>query len=162
MSKQASPVSGKAGAQAGWPDGHQGQGEDDQGAVARPPHGPVDAVFEIGDLAREFGITTRTIRFYEEKGIVAPRRVGGVRVFSRRDRVRLMLALRGKRLGFSLAEVRQYLDLYDADPRHEAQRLHLVEKVETMLRQLREKQEDISLTIAELEDMLKSCQQNSL
>ena len=72
-----------------------------------------DTTFSISDLAREFCITPRTIRFYEDQGLIAPRREGRTRVFSRRDRTRLKLALRGKRLGFSLAEIRSLIDMYD-------------------------------------------------
>src|SRR3970040_2395399 len=69
--------------------------------------------FTISELAREFGVTTRTIRFYEDEGLLSPKREGTNRVFSQRDRVRLKLALRGKRLGFSLAEIRELFELYD-------------------------------------------------
>ena len=72
-------------------------------------------LFAIADLAREFGISTRAIRFYETKGLFAPERVGSTRVFRRRDRARLILILRGKRLGFSLRDISEYLSLYEAD-----------------------------------------------
>ena len=72
-------------------------------------------LFAIADLAREFGISTRAIRFYETKGLLTPERVGSTRVFRRRDRARLILILRGKRLGFSLRDISDYLSLYDAD-----------------------------------------------
>ena len=71
-------------------------------------------LFAIADLAEEFGISTRAIRFYESKGLIRPERVGGTRVFRRRDRARLILILRGKRLGFSLRDISDYLSLYDA------------------------------------------------
>lgn len=67
----------------------------------------------IGDLAREFDVTLRTLRFYEDKGIVSPRRQGATRVYGRRDRARLKLALLGKKVGFSLGEIKEMLDLYD-------------------------------------------------
>ena len=70
----------------------------------------------IGDLAREFDVTPRAIRFYEDEGLLSPRREGSRRVYSKRDYVRLKLILRGKRLGFSLAEVREMLELYDSAP----------------------------------------------
>jgi DNA-binding transcriptional MerR regulator len=69
--------------------------------------------YSISELAKEFGVTTRTIRFYEDQGLLSPTRAGATRVFSNRDRVRLKLALRGKRLGFSLAEIRELFELYD-------------------------------------------------
>jgi len=68
------------------------------------------AIFAISDLAREFGITPRTIRFWEDQGILAPEREGSKRVFTRRDRARLKMALRGKRLGLSLAEIKEMVD----------------------------------------------------
>ena len=69
--------------------------------------------FSIGDLAREFGVTLRTLRFYEDKGLLNPRRQGQARIYTRRDRARLKLALMGKKVGFSLSEIREMLDLYD-------------------------------------------------
>ena len=73
----------------------------------------MSTTFSISELAREFEVTTRTIRFYEDQGLVSPKRAGTTRVFSPRDRVRLKLALRGKRLGFSIAEIRELFELYD-------------------------------------------------
>ena len=73
----------------------------------------MSTTYTISELAKEFGVTTRTIRFYEDQGLLSPKREGTNRVFSPRDRVRLKLALRGKRLGFSLAEIRELFELYD-------------------------------------------------
>src|SRR5690606_21680293 len=81
-------------------------------------------LFAIADLAREFGISTRAIRFYESKGLLSPERVGATRIFRRRDRARLMLILRGKRLGFSLRDISDYLSLYD--PRSQTAQVHLL------------------------------------
>lgn len=75
---------------------------------------PSGAVFSISDLAREFAITPRTIRFWEDQGILAPQREGNKRVFTRRDRARLKMALRGKRLGLSLAEIKELVDMYES------------------------------------------------
>ena len=86
--------------------------------------------YSIGDLAREFDVTTRTIRFYEDKGLITPARQGQRRVYSGRDRVRLKLIMRGKRLGFSLEEVREMVDLYDEDKTEVAQLLLFVNKIE--------------------------------
>ena len=74
------------------------------------------SVFSIGLLAREFDVTTRTIRFYEDQGLLSPRRRGQTRLFDQRDRTRLKLILRGKRLGFSLSEINEIVDMYDAPP----------------------------------------------
>ena len=74
-----------------------------------------DQTFSISDLAKEFDITTRSIRFYEDQGLVSPERNGQTRIYSKRDKVRLKLILRGKRLGFTLAETGRLFELYDAD-----------------------------------------------
>ena len=73
----------------------------------------VPATYTIGELAREFDVTLRTLRFYEDKGLVNPRRDGATRIYTRRDRGRLKLVLMGKRVGFSLSQIREMLDLYD-------------------------------------------------
>jgi DNA-binding transcriptional MerR regulator len=110
-------------------------------------------LYSIGDLASEFAISTRAIRFYEIKGLIAPRRAGANRVYSKRDRARLLLILRGKRLGFSLDEVAEYLNLYDADPNHIAQTRLLLQKVENAMSDLEQKQADIEKTLAELQEI---------
>ncbi|WP_172124192.1 MULTISPECIES: MerR family transcriptional regulator [unclassified Devosia] len=108
-------------------------------------------LFAIADLAREFGISTRAIRFYEAKGLLAPERVGAARIFRRRDRARLILILRGKRLGFSLRDISDYLSLYDADRNEQ---LHLLAgKVEQRLGSLEQQRADLELTIAELREI---------
>src|ERR1051326_2243135 len=85
--------------------------------AAAPQAAPRDAqrIYSIAELAREFGITARTIRFYEDEGLIKPKRQGLTRLYSAHDRVRLGWILRGKRLGFSLAEIKQLLDLYQVD-----------------------------------------------
>jgi DNA-binding transcriptional MerR regulator len=96
----------------------------------------------IGDLAGELGVTTRTIRFYEVKGLIAPRRRNdNARVYGRRDRGRLILILRAKNLGFTLEEIREYLDLYDADPSQLTQTKHLIGKVQAAIADLKRKRE---------------------
>ena len=108
-------------------------------------------LFAIADLAREFGISTRTIRFYESRGLLAPERVGATRIFRRRDRARLILILRGKRLGFSLRDISDYLSLYDAD---RTQQVHLLaEKVDDRLALLERQRLDLETTISELRDI---------
>jgi DNA-binding transcriptional MerR regulator len=114
-------------------------------------------LYSIGDLAAEFGISTRTIRFYEAKGLIGPERAGANRVFTRRDRARLILILRGKRLGFTLNAIAQYLDMYDADPDQKAQTQLLLEKVEAAIANLEIKRQDIDKTLAELADIRKQC-----
>jgi len=109
--------------------------------------------YAIGDLAKEFGVTTRTIRFYEDSGMITPRRDGQRRCYSGRDRVRLMLILRGKRLGFSLAEVREIIDLYDEAPGETGQLRLLLGKIEARRRELLAKQSDLQQALAELDDV---------
>ena len=83
----------------------------------------------IQQIASDLGITTRTLRFYEDKGLIEPRRIGTTRVYTRREVGRMQLILRGKRLGFSLREIQEFLDLYDADPQHVEQMRRLAERV---------------------------------
>ena len=109
-------------------------------------------LFAIADLAGEFGISTRAIRFYEAKGLLNPERVGGARIFRRRDRARLVLILRGKRLGFSLRDISDYLSLYDTHS-HTAQVALLVDKVDGRLKLLEEQMADLQTTIAELREI---------
>lgn len=111
-------------------------------------------LFAIADLAQEFGISTRAIRFYEAKGLLNPERVGGTRVFRRRDRARLILILRGKRLGFSLRDISDYLSLYDAQS-HAAQTSLLIAKVDERLALLEAQKSDLETTISELREIRK-------
>jgi len=109
-------------------------------------------LFAIADLANEFGISTRAIRFYEAKGLLRPERVGGTRVFRRRDRARLILILRGKRLGFSLRDISDYLSLYDAHSQT-AQVNLLIQKVDERLDLLERQLVDLQTTITELREI---------
>jgi DNA-binding transcriptional MerR regulator len=110
-------------------------------------------LFAIADLAREFGISTRAIRFYEAKGLLSPERVGATRIFRRRDRARLILILRGKRLGFSLRDISDYLSLYDAN---RSQQVHLLTaKVDERLASLERQRDDLETTITELREIKK-------
>jgi DNA-binding transcriptional MerR regulator len=111
-------------------------------------------LFAIADLAGEFGISTRAIRFYETKGLLRPERVGGTRVFRRRDRARLILILRGKRLGFSLRDISDYLSLYDAHSQT-AQVNLLIQKVDERLMLLEAQLGDLQTTISELREIRK-------
>lgn len=122
------------------------------------PEADPDRTYAIGDLAEEFEITTRTIRFYEIKGLINPKRQSGNRIYDRRDRARLMLILRGKNLGFSLEDIARYLELYSADPRQLAQTRLLLEKVETAIDDLSRKRIDIDRTIRELKDLRAQAQ----
>jgi DNA-binding transcriptional MerR regulator len=121
--------------------------------VNRPEQDSRD-LYAIADLAREFGISTRAIRFYESKGLLAPERVGGTRVFRRRDRARLMLILRGKRLGFSLRDISEYLSLYDPQS-HTAQVNLLIEMVDRRVALLQRQMADLHTTLSELTEIRK-------
>ena len=111
----------------------------------------------IGELADEFGITTRTIRFYESRGLIKPERKGANRSYSRKNRARLMLILRGKNLGFTLEDIAEYLSLYDADPGQLAQTKMLLAEVEDMLEDLTKKRADIDRTLRDLKELRATC-----
>lgn len=116
-------------------------------------------LFAIADLAKEFGISTRAIRFYEAKGLIQPERVGGTRVFRRRDRARLILILRGKRLGFSLREISDYLALYEAD--RSQQTTMLIDLIDQRLALLEAQMQDLQTTITELRELRKVAAQRA-
>jgi len=108
-------------------------------------------LFGITELCRESGITLRTIRFYEDKGLLAPRRVGGTRVYTRRDRARLALILRSKAIGASLAEIKHYLDLYGAHGEGRTQQMRFVlQRTDAAIAELETKRAHIEATLAEL------------
>ena len=104
----------------------------------------------ITELAREAGITARAIRFYESKGLLTPRRAGTTRIYTHRERGRLQLILRGKRLGFSLTDIGEYLDLYDADPTQHDQIVLILDKVNNRIGELESQKADIDDTLKEL------------
>lgn len=113
----------------------------------------MEELYTVNQLAEELGITPRTLRFYEQEGLLSPGRVGNNRVYSKRDRARMKLILRGKRLGFSLSEIGEYLDLYDADPKQDNQLRHLLAQVRKRLVLLEQQRMDIETTVDELRDI---------
>ncbi len=115
--------------------------------------------FSITDLAREFDVTTRTIRFYEDQGLIAPERQGQTRIYGQRDRVRLRLIMRGKRLGFALKEIRDLLDLYETDRSEITQLTILINKIDERRDALRKQRADIDATLEELDNLEENCQQ---
>lgn len=110
-----------------------------------------DSLKSIAEAAEELGVTQRTLRFYEDKGLIAPQRVGAMRVYSRREMGRMMLILRGKRLGFSIREIGEFLSLYETDQQQLGQMRHLVGRVTDRLVELGQQREAIEQTIGELE-----------
>ncbi len=116
-----------------------------------------DQTYTISELAREFGLTTRAIRFYEDHGLIAPTREGRNRVYGNRDRVRLKLTLRGKRLGLSLSEIRELIDMYDAAKDEPAQ----VERLQVFLHKrrsiLEQQREDIEAVLGEIAALEAQC-----
>ena len=112
----------------------------------------------IAELASEFGVTTRTIRFYEDKNLITPERLGQRRIYHSRDKVRLQLIMRGKRLGFSLDEIRAMIDLYDADPTEVSQLQLFLDKLRERKAQLAGQREDIELVLAEIADREAQCE----
>jgi DNA-binding transcriptional MerR regulator len=131
--------------------------------LAKPPTTAPEEperLFTIGELAKEHRITTRTIRFYEAKNLINPGRKGVARAYSRRDRARLILILRGKNLGFTLEEIKEFLDLRDADPAQVKQTQVLLATIEKRIEELETKQSDIERTLAELRDVREHCREH--
>jgi DNA-binding transcriptional MerR regulator len=119
----------------------------------------MSSTYTISELAREFGVTTRTIRFYEAQGLLSPQREGTNRVFSQRDRVRLKLALRGKRLGFTLAEIRELFELYDISRDEKKQLEEFLVRLERRRARLEQQREDIDVMLNEITFFAIECRQ---
>jgi len=128
----------------------------DLGPAAMPLRdAELDREYSISDLTGEFGITARALRFYEDEGLIAPERRGTARIYSKRDRIRLAWILRGKRVGFSLADIREMVDLYDVGDGRNLQRRVTRDRCAARIALLREQQRDIEDTIAELEGFVE-------
>lgn len=115
--------------------------------------------YGIADLAKEFGVTTRTVRFYEDKGLISPTREGQRRIYSPRDRVRLRLIMRGKRLGLSLDEIADLMDLYDADPSEITQLKQFIDVIRARKSVLEEQKKDIDESLSEMNRLERQCTQ---
>ncbi|WP_269454633.1 MerR family transcriptional regulator [Rheinheimera sp. SA_1] len=118
-----------------------------------------DKTYSISELAKEFDITTRSIRFYEDQGLLTPLRQGQTRIYSKRDRVRLKLILRGKRLGFSLSETGQLFELYDADKSSVTQLTIMLKLIEQKKLELHQQMDDIKVVLMELVTVEKRCRE---
>jgi len=115
--------------------------------------------YSISDLSKEFDITTRSIRFYEDQGLLSPTRKGQTRIYNQRDKVRLKLILRGKRLGFSLAETGRLFELYDVDKTSAKQLNSIMELINNKKNDLKQQLEDINAVLIELNDLEDNCQE---
>lgn len=119
----------------------------------------MSTTYTITELAREFDVTTRTIRYYEDQGLLSPQREGVNRVFNNRDRIRLKLALRGKRLGFSLGEIRELFELYDVSRDEKKQLEEFLARLERRRALLEQQREDIEVMLTEIQFFANQCRQ---
>jgi DNA-binding transcriptional MerR regulator len=115
-------------------------------------------LFGITELCKEFGITLRALRFYEDKELLTPRRINGARVYTRRDRARLALVLRAKAIGSTLSEIKRHLDLYGDHGEGRAQQLsYVINRTDTAIQELEQKRSKIDETLAELRVINATC-----
>ncbi len=122
--------------------------------------GSQTGTWTIAEVAEEFGITHRTVRYYEQQGLISPERRGTVRVFHPRDRVRLALVLRGKRIGFDLEKIRTVVDMYDDVPGEAGQLDYLLEQVEGRRTELEARRTDIDAVLGELDELERRCRED--
>jgi len=126
----------------------------------RRPSPRTDRTWSVRELADELGVTTRTLRFYEAEGLLAPQRVGTARIYSARDHTRLVLILRGKRFGMSLPEIREIVDMYDdAGTGERGQLAALIARLDEIGSDLRARRRDLTRTLAEVEDVAARCRE---
>ena len=123
-------------------------------SLANPVELPDDGYIRIGDMAREFGITLRALRFYEDKGLLDPKRQGSTRLYTARDVSRLKLIMLGRKIGFSLREVKQIMDLYDPQGSNAKQLRTVVDKSERQLVKLEKQRATLDDSIAELKNAM--------
>jgi len=124
-----------------------------------PAHaGPAERSWTVGELADELGITTRTLRFYEAEGLIAPARSGSARIYDHRDRTRMRLILRGKRFGMSLSEIREIVDMYDGAASSERRQLEtLLARLDEITTDLTARQRDLERIMAEVGEVAQQC-----
>ena len=123
----------------------------------RRPETPARVTYSIGELAREFALTTRAIRFYEDCGLVRPERAGRARIYGERERVRIKLILRGKRLGLSLSEIGELLDLYEVARNERAQLAKFLALLDERRGRLLQQKEDIDAVLVEIDGIEREC-----
>jgi len=119
-----------------------------------------ERTWTIAEVAEDLGVTHRTIRYYEHLGLVTPERKGTVRVFHARDRIRLRLVLRGRRLGFPLDEIRRIVDMYDQQPGEVGQLRYLLDQIDDRRGELTERLRDVQAALAELDDLERRCRED--
>ena len=112
-----------------------------------------DKIYSVTQLAKDLGVTPRTIRFYEDQGLISPQRAGNTRVYTHRDRARMILILRGKRLGFSIKDIKEFLDLYVVDTTQVEQLQLLVTKVRGRITQLEDQLQAVEASLSELREI---------
>lgn len=117
----------------------------------------IEPTYTITELAREFELTPRAIRYYEDQGLITPDRAGVQRVYTKRDRTRLLLTLRGKRLGLSLAAIRELIDMYDTAPDQSSQLVKLLEVLAHRRAKLEQQREDIAAVLGEIDAFEQQC-----
>ena len=118
-------------------------------------------IFTVPELARELNLTERAIRFYESKGLLFPKRAGNTRIFNYKDRARLIIIRRAKKLGFSLKDIKKYLDLYDVDQGHYEQTKLALKGVRERITHLEDQKEEINIALSELKKLEKTLLSNS-
>ncbi|MGZ4450537.1 MerR family transcriptional regulator [Oryzihumus sp.] len=121
---------------------------------------PASPTWSIAQIAEEFGVTHRAVRHYEELGLISPERRGTARVYHRRDRTRLNLILRGKRLGFPLEEIRKIVDMYDEQPGEAGQLTYLLDQIDDRRLELERRRKDIEDSLTELDDLERRCRED--
>lgn len=118
-----------------------------------------EPTFTISELSREFNVTPRAIRHYEDQGLIVPQRVGQSRIYSKRDRTRLKLTLRGKRLGLSLVEIKELIDMYDTAPDESSQLVRVLDVLAHRRAALEQQREDVEAVLAELDGFERQCRE---
>ena len=124
------------------------------------PPTDTDRTWSISDLSREYDVTLRTLRHYEDVGLLSPERRGTTRVFHHRDRIRLELILRGKRLGFTLPEIATIVNMYDEQPGEAGQLEYLLDQIEVRRSALAQLRRDIEETLTELDEVERRCRED--